>query len=111
MSIKPVLLRRVARTDMRIATAYYAQEAGARVADDFASEIEIAYRRLQTNPGIGSPRYEHELQLPGLRALGLGRFPYLMFYMDYPERLEIVRVIHAQSDIRLEIFAPQRRPS
>jgi toxin ParE1/3/4 len=99
MTAKPVVLRRSARDDLRDAVAYYALEAGPRVAARFVQAYEAAYRRLGHAPSMGSPRYEHELDLPGLRNLRLDRFPYLIFYVEYAEQVEIWRILHALSDV------------
>jgi toxin ParE1/3/4 len=106
MTAKPVLLREHARRDMKVAVSYYLREAGPRVARDFAEAVEIAYRRLETSPRIGSPRYEHALNLPGLRTLSLGRFPYLVFYVEHPEQVEIWRILHGQSDVGAQFDEP-----
>jgi toxin ParE1/3/4 len=99
MTAKPVVLRQSARDDLRDAVAYYALEAGPRVAKRFVEAYEASYRRLEITPGMGSPRYEHQLGLSGLRNLQLDRFPYLIFYVEYADQVEIWRILHAQSDV------------
>lgn len=99
MTAKPVVLRRSARTDLRDAVIHYTQAAGPRVSRRFIEAYERAYRRLEAGPGLGSPRYEHELGLRGLRSLQLDSFPYLIFYVELAHQVEIWRILHAQRDI------------
>ena len=47
----------------------------------------------------GSPRYAHELNLPGLRFWPLTRFPYLVFYFEHDNYVDVWRVLHQQRDI------------
>ncbi|MBU6440076.1 MAG: type II toxin-antitoxin system RelE/ParE family toxin [Betaproteobacteria bacterium] len=45
------------------------------------------------------PRYAHELNLPGLRSWSLTRYPYLVFYVEQPDHVDVWRVLHGQRDI------------
>lgn len=99
MTDKPVILREAARQDIDDAIAHYAAEAGAPVALAFIDALERAFRQLARHPASGSPRYASELRIEGLRAWPLRRFPYLLFYRDAGDRLDVWRVLHAQRDI------------
>jgi toxin ParE1/3/4 len=96
---KPVILREAARRDIDDAIAHYAAEAGAPVALAFIDAIERAFRQIARHPASGSPRYASELRIEGLRAWPLRRFPYLLFYRNAGDRLDVWRVLHAQRDI------------
>jgi toxin ParE1/3/4 len=61
--------------------------------------VQGAFGRIGARPGIGSPRYAHELGLPGLRVWPLRRFPYLIFYVERADHLDVWRVLHAQRDL------------
>lgn len=99
MTAKPVVPREQARRDVEDAIDYYAQEAGAEVALRFVDAVREAYRVISVRPATGSPRYAHELDLPGLRARKLNRFPYLVFYREQDEHIDVWRLLHAQRDI------------
>ncbi len=60
-------------------------------------EFEAALDRVARRPGIGSPRYAHLLQ--GLRFWRLRRHPYLVFYVDQPGFVDVLRVLHSARDI------------
>lgn len=96
---KPVRLRALALADVDEAIAYYLQEAGVDVALGFIDGLEQAYRHLGRQPATGSPRYAHELNLPGLRSWPLTRFPYLVFYVEQTDHVEVWRVLHGARDI------------
>jgi toxin ParE1/3/4 len=74
-------------------------EAGAEVATDFIDKLEAALTKISKQPGIGSVRYGHEIQVEGLRSWQMDRFPYLIFYLETGNRIEILRVLHSHVDI------------
>lgn len=99
MSAKPVIRLESARQDERDAVAYYAREAGLDIALRFAEAVRDAYRSVGNRPAIGSPRYGDLLGIEGLRSRKLSRFPFLVFYVEGKDRIEIWRVLHAKRDI------------
>ena len=99
MSSKPVAPRAAAVGDVQAAVDYYVQEAGMRVALGFIDGLEAAYGAISRQPGAGSPRYAHELALPGLRSWKVRRYPYLVFYVERPDAIDVWRVLHAQRDV------------
>jgi len=96
---KRVVPREQARRDIDEALGYYLQEAGDRVALRFIDAAEAAFRAIGNAPSAGSPRYAHELGLPGLRCRQLKRFPYLVFYVERENCVDVWRVLHAVRDI------------
>lgn len=52
-------------------------------------------------PGAVSLRYAYELDLPGLRAHRVKEYPYLMFYLEREDRIDVWRVLHVRNDIPL----------
>jgi toxin ParE1/3/4 len=65
----------------------------------FIDALEQAYRQIQQRPAIGSQRYVHELNLPGLRFKECKRFPYLVFYVESAQQIDVWRVLHSSRDI------------
>ena len=92
-----VLLER-ADADIRAALAWYRVEAPA-AADGFLVALERATGHIRRAPASGSPRYAHALNLPGLRFRPCSRYPYLVFYMEHAERIDVWRVLHSHRDI------------
>jgi toxin ParE1/3/4 len=58
-------------------------------------------------PRAGSPRHAHELNLPGLRAWPLTRYPHLVFYVERPDHVDVWRVHHGQRDIPVWMQGPE----
>ncbi len=99
MKSKPIIPRESARRDVEEAIDYYLNETGDQIALGFIEALEHANFHLASQPASGSPRYAHELNLPGLRAWPLQRYPYLIFYVELPNHIDLWRVLHGQRDI------------
>ena len=97
--MKPVRRRAIARKDEEAAFDHYASEAGHSVADAFADALREVYRLIAERPAIGSLRYARVADLPDLRSRPVGRFPYLVFYIDREAYVEVWRVLHGRRDI------------
>jgi toxin ParE1/3/4 len=96
---KPVVPREQAIRDVDEAIAYYLEESAEPVALGFINALEQAYVHIGRHPGTGSPRYAHELNLPGLRTWLLTGYPHLVFYVERPDHVDVWRVLHEQRDI------------
>ena len=99
MTAKPVVPRATAEQDVDGALAYYLDQGAGQAALGFIDALEQAYGHISNNPASGSPRYAHDLNLPGLRSWGLGRYPYVVFYVERDDHIDVWRVLHGQSDI------------
>lgn len=106
MSPKPVIPREQARRDVEAAVDFYVREAGERTALRFIDALERTYRAISRSPGAGSPRYGHELGLPSVRSRPTGRFPYLIFYVEREDHVDVWRVLHAHRDIPVWLQTP-----
>jgi toxin ParE1/3/4 len=106
MTPKPIVPRALARRDVEAAVEFYAREAGAAVALRFIEALRRAYGAIATLPAAGSPLLGHELDLPGLRSRSLQRFPYLVFYVERADHIDVWRVLHAQRDIPAGLQEP-----
>jgi toxin ParE1/3/4 len=72
---KPVVPRDKARQDVEDALRTYMAEDAEAAALGFIDALEQAYAHIGRYPATGSPRYAHELNLPGLRSWPLTRYP------------------------------------
>jgi toxin ParE1/3/4 len=99
MTTRLVIPRAVAHGDVEAALDYYVDTAGVDVALKFVASLESAYRIIAERPATGSPRFAHELGLPGLRGRKLARFPHLIFYFDRGDHIDVWRILHVQQDI------------
>jgi toxin ParE1/3/4 len=96
--MKPLIRRERADLDIQEAVDYHLQNAP-EYALTFVDALEQAYRHSQRQPGTGSPRYAHELDLPGLRFWGCKRFSYFVFYFENTDQIGVWRVLHGNRDI------------
>ena len=99
MTSKPVVPRLLANQDVESAVDYYAAEVSEKVALGFVTELAQAYGQIGRHPATGAPRYAHELNLPGLRFWPLKRYPYLIFYIEQDDHVDVWRVLHSLRDI------------
>ncbi len=96
--MKKLVKRALADEDIFDALNYYianVPEYSLALIDD----IELAFQHIQQFPASGSLRYAHELNLPELREWACPKFPYLVFYMEYVNQIEVWRVLHQQRNI------------
>ena len=96
---KPVIRREQADRDVQEAVDYYLSEASEQVALAFVDALERAFQHLGCHPATGSTRYAHELDLPGLRCWPVKRYPYLVFYVERDDHVDVWRVLHGQRDM------------
>lgn len=99
MTNKPVVLRDPARQDVDDVLAHYLSEGSPTAALDFIDKLEQALAHIGRYPATGSPRYAHELDLPGLRFWQTRRHPYLIFYIEQTDHIDVWRILHGSRDI------------
>lgn len=99
MKRKPVVPRELAHRDVLDVIAHHLDENSEAIVLGFIDALEQAYDHISRQPASGSPRYSHELNLPGLRCWPLPRYPYLVFYVEQRATIDTWRVLHGQRDI------------
>ena len=99
MTAKRVAQRERARRDIDAAAEHYFAEGGATLELRFITALAVAIRHVSKAPATGSPRYASELNLPGLRCWPLKRFPYLVFYVEREDSIDVWRVLHQARDM------------
>lgn len=99
MSVRPVIPRQQADRDVEGAIGHYLEVAGEKAAVGFIGAVQAVYGHIARHPESGSPRYAHELGLPGLRFVMLERYPYLVFYVTRDDHVDVWRVLHKERDI------------
>lgn len=99
MKARRIIPRELANRDVDDAIDYYLSEGAEKVAIGFIEDLEQAYAHIARHPATGSPRYAHELNLPGLRVWLLKRYPQRVFYVERDDHIDVWRVLHGQRDI------------
>ncbi len=96
---KLVIPRLAATRDAERAIDHYLDEGAPEAASGFVTALQEAYDHIGIHPASGSPRYAYDLDLPGLRSWPLGRYPYVVFYREGDDRVDIWRVLHAAREL------------
>ena len=95
---KPVVKRSLVEEDVLVQAFYIARD-NPEAAERYLDAVEEAFRALGQTPGLGGP-YRNP-RLKGLRRLILQGFSnHLIFYLDLPEHIDILRVLHAARDLQ-----------
>lgn len=92
--------------DVNDAVAYYFGAGAEEAALGFIDALARAYVHIGRHSGTGSPRYAHALGLPGLRAWPVAGYPYLIFYVERAEGVDVWRVLHTSRDIPAWMHEP-----
>ena len=106
----PVRLRAQATLDVEAAIDHYLMEGGPTVAAGFVDAVEEAFTHLARHPGTGSPRYADALGLPGLRYWSVTTYPYLVFYLERADHLDVWRVLHMRRDVPQRFLGASEAP-
>lgn len=96
--MKSIRIRPLAETDIDHAVAY-AWEDNPKAATQLLDALEDGFNALSLQPAMGSPRYAHLIPGAMLRMWKIGKFPYLIFYLEREDHLDVVRVLHEVRDI------------
>ncbi|WP_222909140.1 type II toxin-antitoxin system RelE/ParE family toxin [Pseudomonas sp. DNDY-54] len=99
MKQKAVIPRVLAVQDVDEAVTYYLNEQAEAAALGFIDALERAYKHIGRYPASGSSRYAHELDLPELRCWSLKRYPYVVFYVERDDHIDVWRLLHGMRDI------------
>jgi toxin ParE1/3/4 len=97
--VSAIRLRPRARLDIEAALDYYLGKQSFDAAEGFSRETEAALQHLSYLPASGSPRFAHLLDLPGLRTWPIADYPYLIFYIERTDLVDVMRILHTPRDI------------
>ncbi|OGB32737.1 MAG: plasmid stabilization protein [Burkholderiales bacterium RIFCSPLOWO2_12_FULL_61_40] len=99
MKPKALIQRTLALGDVDQSIAHYLEQDAQDAALGFVDALEHAYAHISKHAGTGSPRYAHELGIPNLRSWPLRKYPYLVFYVERADHIDVWRVLHMKRDI------------
>jgi toxin ParE1/3/4 len=103
---KVVVFRTAASRDVGDAADYYTDTVDTDTAFRFASAIDATIAEISSDAKLGSLRYAEFVSLPGLRNRKLRRFPHAVFYIEYDDHIEVVRVLHSARNIPAWLSEP-----
>jgi toxin ParE1/3/4 len=87
--LKASTVHRLAKREIREAISYYEHTDDPELADDFQAKLRVALLEVRQNP----QRYSRWKDTRA-RKHRMERFPYLIFYIDYPDRIRVLAVAH-----------------
>jgi plasmid stabilization system protein ParE len=87
--LKNVKLHRFANRELVESVQYYDSTEDSLVSADFRSRLRAALLEIREHP-LRFPRYEHSF----VRRRLLGRFPFQILYVDYPDHVHILAIAH-----------------
>ncbi len=96
---KAIHARPAAREDIRAVVAHYRADSGPGIALAFTDQLRRELVRIGTGMEPGSSWLAQALDLPGLRAWRVARFPYLVLGIERPDHFDVLRVLHAKRDL------------
>ncbi len=96
---KGLRLRPAARADIRAVVAHYRSDSGPGIALAFTDQLQRVLVHIGRGLDPGSPRLGPALDLPGLRAWPLARFPHLVLAFERPDHFDVLRVLHGLRDL------------
>lgn len=97
--MKRAIQSALAQQDIGNAFDYYLGFASATTATDFVLAMDASMRNIERFPASGSLRYAELLGVDGLRFSLVERFPYLVFYFERTDHVDVVRVLHQHQDV------------
>jgi len=83
-----------ARRDLRRIWCWLRDEAGVERADALIASLQAVAHHLADYPQLGRTKNDFG---PGVRVLS--RRPYLLFYREKDERIEVLRIIDGRRDV------------
>jgi toxin ParE1/3/4 len=108
--MKPVRVRPRANTEIDALADYIAQDS-LDTALRFLDAVQKTFDLIGEQPGIGSPRYAHLPMLEGLRVWAIFGFEnHLVFYIERPGYIDVLRVLHGARDIPTALMEDQTLP-
>lgn len=97
--MKIALLRPSAREDRKSEVRYYREKAGRDTAVHLVAQMSRALEQIQTDPGIGSPRWGQLAEIDGLRAWRVTDFPLTWLYIERADHLDVIRLLGERQNI------------
>lgn len=77
---------------------HYIAERNLLAADRYLSAVSRTYEAIRQQPGTGNP--ESFRRQKGIRSWRVDGFPrYLVFYREFPDHVEVLRVLHGMRNL------------
>jgi toxin ParE1/3/4 len=104
----PVELSAWAEEDIELQRSWYARHAGVDVASEYLDALWETVEQISRRPDVGRKRHFSPVDLRNVRSTIFTRHfkVHLLFYRIYPEKIEILRVMHGMRDLPRRLLEP-----
>lgn len=99
MKNKHIILRQSAYNNIQKILDYYKKESAVCSGMEFLKNLKDAYGHIRQFPATGSLRYAYTLRVPNLRCWSIKNFPYLIFYIEENDHIDVWTILHNHQDI------------
>ena len=101
---KPLRISKQFYRDIDVVLGYLGDIAGVDVVRRFASAVESTRNHIRHFPSSGSLHYSEAANIDNLRMFPVSRYrDYLLFYIDGSEEVVLVRLLHGNRDVGIEL--------
>jgi plasmid stabilization system protein ParE len=101
---KPLRISRQFYRDIDVVLGYLGTVASSDVVRRFASAVESTRGHIKQFPASGRLQDADDSNIEDLRMFPVSRYPdYLLFYIDGPVEVVLVRLLHGKRDIGVEL--------
>ena len=90
--MKPVRLHRAAEEELRASAGFYEKEGGKELAFDFERHMRLSFEAIARHPELYP--FMSAMRDQGVRKFHPRRFPFVILYINKPEVIWIVAVMH-----------------
>lgn len=92
--------------DVELISGYLDELAGPEVSDRSLDNITKILTHIAAFPSSSSLHHSQTANIDNLRMFPVSRYPdYLLFYIDAPEEVVLVRLLHGMRDLTTELEA------
>ncbi len=99
--MKPIEFKPAALIDTDAISDFYAL-VEEDIEERWIAAIQKLVGEIARRPSFGSATYAEQLAIENLRRRQVPRFPCLVFYLEHPDSVVIVRVLHERRDLDVE---------
>lgn len=99
MTDKRIALRPAAKQDVADIAMHYRAQGGEALALRWVAALAVALDHVAAHPAAGSPRHMGQVGCPDLRFWSVRHFPFLVFYAEAAQQVDVWRVLHEARDI------------
>jgi len=103
--MKRVVQSASARDDARTTVEFYKREAGHDMASRLVDALRECFGQISQWPAIGSSQWGQVVGIADLRSVAVTGFPYVVFYVERDDCVQVWRILHQRRDLEPLLLA------